>query len=90
VKNPHKPTIDEYKVCRVHWIDASFRSGWHDTDSINNVADNEADAMVESVGWLIKDEPDCIVLALSVTKYRAGDLLRIPRAYIKEMFVQDE
>lgn len=74
-----------YKVVRVHWLDASFRPGWYNSDAIDEVA---ADTVkIESVGWLVKDEPECIVLAMSVGEYRAGELLRIPRKYIVDMYV---
>jgi hypothetical protein len=79
--------MDEYKVARVHWLDASFHPGWHSSDEMDAIASDGC--AFESVGWLVKDEPDYVVLAMSVGKTKAGELLKIPRAYIKEMFINE-
>ena len=77
--------MEEYKVCRVHWIDASYCAGWLTAAEIDAVGSEPY--TVESVGWLLKDEPDYVMLGISVSKYRAADTLRIPRAYITDMWV---
>lgn len=73
-----------YKVARVHWLDASLVAGWHNSDQIDDIASEIV--QIESVGWLVKDEPEYVMLAMSVGKYRAAELLRIPRKYIVELF----
>ena len=75
-------TPKEYKEVRVHWEDATHRSGWHSVDELQDII-NEG-FMVETLGWLVHEDDDCIVVAQSVSRYRMAELSRIPKAYIKD------
>lgn len=75
-----------YNVVRVHWIDASQYPGWHSKDELDVLIATPAPVM-ETVGWLVHDCPEFVVIAQSVSEFRAADLLRIPRAYIKDIWV---
>lgn len=78
-----------YTVVRVHWIDAGQYPGWHSKDELDTLIATPLPVM-ETVGWLVHDCTAFVVVAQSVSEMRAGDLLRIPRAYIQDMWVQKE
>lgn len=78
-----------FTVIRVHWVDASAYPGWHSKDELDTVIASPLPVM-ETVGWLVHDCPEFVVIAQTVNGTKAGDLLRIPRAYIEDMWKQPE
>jgi hypothetical protein len=81
--------LTEYKVCRVHWLDTSTRTGWHNKDEIDGIVSNP-DYEVHSLGWLIEDNDKYIVLAMSVSKYHSCEILTIPRPCIVDIWIQND
>lgn len=77
-----------YRIARVHWRDTCNIPGWHKAHELDALT-KEPLPIMESVGWLIYEGEDFVTLAQSVSQYAAGDLLKIPRAMIVEMFVKD-
>jgi hypothetical protein len=71
------------EILEVRWVDSVGAQGWQTIDEARR--DAEADDMVHrSVGWLIADEPEYVLLALSRRdSWRYVDLtLQIPRGAI--------
>ena len=81
-------TNDEIKIIYIKWHDASHLSGWHNSAEIGDFA-NE-DTVVETCGYLVSENDDAVIIASSVSRYRAGDLTRIPRNGIKEFITFGE
>lgn len=78
-----------YKVVRVHWRDAATFVGWHNLDEINQIA-KEKSPLMKTVGWLIYQSDDFVLVALSVGEKSAADISKIPSAYIEDMWIQDD
>jgi len=70
--------MENYKIIEVEWIDTSSISGWHDKDII----DNPIDFTCHSVGYLLKETPEYIMLAQSYQPDQFGELLYIPKIVI--------
>lgn len=77
-----------YKVVRVHWRDAANFSGWHSLDEISNLA-SEQSPLMQTLGWLIFQSDEFILVAQSVGNKSAADILKIPSTYIESMWIQD-
>lgn len=71
------------KLIRVLWHDTAARAGWFTVEEIEAV-EKEPPCLVESVGWLISETDDVVILAQSKMRTLAGELLVIPKAVIKE------
>lgn len=79
---------DEYKVIRVHWRDVFSYSGWHSLKEIEEVASAGCPQM-QTIGWLIYQSADFILVAQSVGERTAADILKIPIPYIDDMWIQE-
>lgn len=64
----------------VTWVDASMGGGWHTYDEI----DSEP-ALTITVGWLVKEDENTLVLASSWGYGQLGNLTYIPRGMIKKV-----
>lgn len=88
VKDEAMSAPSVYKVCRVHWQDSACSTGWHKADEITEFC-NTSISKIETVGWLVFDAPDYIVVAQSMGKLVADNLLQIPRFAITDLFIFD-
>lgn len=70
------------KLVRVKWHDASSRAGWFKAEDIE--AFETELVMIDSVGWLLSENDDVLIMAASKMATSAGDLLIIPKGMIKE------
>lgn len=81
--------MQEYKVARVHWTDACQMAGYHGADALTSLA-GEPLPLMQSVGWLVYENAECVALAQTVSPYKAGDILQIPRAVIVELWIDGQ
>lgn len=71
--------IQEHKIIRISWIDASTNSGWRSADK------DETDE-IESVGILVHKDKKAVVLSTSVSRWgHYLDQLSIPTTAIKKL-----
>ena len=69
-----------YKMVTVHWKDACSGLGW---TTLEAAIENMTLADIESVGWLIYEGPDRIMLSTSVDPQgKVADVLSIPNTWI--------
>lgn len=73
---------EEYPLVFIDWIDSHSAAGWHQRDEALPWI-NASDMSVNTVGWLIEDTPDYIVVASSINPNEFGDLFKIPRFALK-------
>ena len=78
--------MQEYKVARVHWKDACQLAGYHGADALAALPAEPLPVM-QSVGWLVYENDECIALAQTVSPFKAGDILQIPRVGIVEFWI---
>lgn len=66
----------------VHWLDAeSSGSGWQDEEDFWRWCD-EPVRPVKSVGWLVRDEPDKVVVMATDGGNEKGDAHKIPKTWV--------
>lgn len=58
----------------VTWLDTAAYPGWHGSQDAAPIGPME----VKSLGWLISQDSISVVLAMSSSLYKIGDLLVIP------------
>jgi len=68
------------EIIQIHWIDTSSIEGWHDRD----IVDDPIDFNCHSVGYLLKETREYIMIAQSYQPDQFGDLLYIPQIAIKK------
>ncbi len=71
--------IDKKRVVMVEWIDAASMAGWCTADDL---ADLPGAARVKTVGWFIEEDKEAVTLAMSLSEFKYGDLMRIPHGTI--------
>lgn len=76
-------------IAHVTWEDCESMEGWHDALTIEDYIRAPLSVM-KSVGWLLHDGDDWIILAASVGTHNAGDLTKIPRAMVLDVHVLAE
>lgn len=76
-----------YKPCRVHWRDTCHVEGWHSAAALEALY-IELPPLMQSLGWLVYQDDNQVVLAQSVGEKAAADLLKIPRSLIVDMFIE--
>ena len=69
-------------VC-VKWIDAWQEDGWHTIEDAHSKANR--DAIVYSVGYVVKEDESGITLSSAVAKDGFGSLWKIPNGMIEEV-----
>jgi L-alanine-DL-glutamate epimerase-like enolase superfamily enzyme len=76
-------------IVYVRWDDSMGTTGWSEVSDYDRVLDDADYLRCESVGFLVGERPDRLLLALSKTKKgdRAADTITIPRAAITEFWV---
>jgi len=74
------------RIAQVTWKDCESMSGWHDLLTIEDYIQTPLSVM-KSVGWLLHDGDDWLILAASVGDKNAGDLTKIPRAMILDIHI---
>jgi len=74
------------QIAHIEWGDADSLVGWHNRDVIEGYIQSPPSQM-KSVGWLLHDGDDCVILAQSVGTHKAADLIKIPRAMVRNIHV---
>jgi hypothetical protein len=78
-----------FKECRIKWNDAGHTSGWNSAADIEHLLDDPV-FECESLGWLVAQDAHRVVIAMSVSRTKAADLLEIPRGCIIDMYLMNE
>lgn len=67
------------RICIV-WLDATHHPGYH------NIKDGDAFPLqtMETAGWLVGETDTALLVAQTVSQYKAGDVLAIPKSTILE------
>lgn len=76
---------DEFKETRVHWTDAYSVHHWHHKRELEEWCVEPLPVM-QTLGWLIYECDEYIVIGQSIGLVEAADLIKIPRGMIVEMF----
>ena len=73
------------KPVRVRWYDSIAMSGWNKRRDVDDFAKDRSEIM-ESVGFLYKNNKDCIILVQSIHAFEEnanlGEPLKIPRVSV--------
>jgi len=73
-------------LLEVHWVDACARAGWGSQQYHKNCLEDGLNA--HTVGYLISETPDAIILAQSIAEDTdVNATLCIPKAWIKDRWV---
>ena len=75
-----KKKKEKYKLYKIEWEDAASSGGWIE------LGEEKLDPLiVTTVGFLIKETKDRLILAQSLTNgHRSADRIQIPKAWIKK------
>ncbi len=74
--------LQELPLVMVHWIDAECSSdGWQDKEDFDKWADEPLRA-VQTVGWLMRDTDDRVVVMSSMGGPDMGEAHKIPKSWI--------
>lgn len=75
----------KFPVVFVNWIDASTMHGWQDDSGVNEVADLTRKLCL-TVGFLVKENPESVVIAQSLDgEMSPCNLVCIPRVALKRV-----
>ena len=72
------------KVVKVKWIDSCPLHGWNSKESFANFCE-EANYECLSVGLLVFEDDNFIVLLQTIGIYQVSETMKIPKVAIKEM-----
>ena len=78
---------EEVAIVLVEWTDSEAMPGWHEERDIQDYIERPLTVMI-SVGWLLHDCDDWVILAQSIDKdqiegFKAGEMIKIPRRLIR-------
>jgi len=74
--------MDSLRPVYIRWRDTSSHPGWYDRAEYLEAARAPV-MLMHTVGWLILENDECIVIAQSISEDKAGELLKIPREAIR-------
>lgn len=74
------------KIAHVVWEDIEANEGWHKHSEIKEYL-NQNQLKMKSVGWLVYQGDDCVVLAQSASTHHMGELLKIPTVNVKSIHI---
>jgi len=72
---------DQQKPICIRWRDTSAHPGWYD-EMEYQTSIKEPVMVMQSLGWLLHESDDCVVIAQSKSDGRVGEMLKIPREAI--------
>lgn len=75
---------EEIKLVIVEWLDACHVPGWHNADDIAKLSL----APMKTAGWLIRHDSTVTVVAMTMSEFKAGDVLCIPTECITDMYAR--
>jgi hypothetical protein len=73
--------ITNPKATLVTWLDTSLLSGWFDSHDELTLEPLK----METLGWIIFQDEKVIVLAMSASEYKFGELLIIPTGCVQSV-----
>ena len=77
-----KPNHLQHRLVRVDWVDSHYANGWKDTDDIKPETPH---LEVFSVGWLIKETDDVVLLSAHFAPLQIHSPVWIPKVAITRM-----
>lgn len=82
-----KPKVQIDDIVRIVWVDTMAWAGWHDQEQIKNYGL----LPITSVGIVVADKKDCILLATSVggtnLHEQVGQITSIPKCSITKISI---
>jgi hypothetical protein len=72
---------DEAKILYVEWIDANSHAGWQDRSEI---AKDASVSRCYSIGFVIKETKEELVIATTVSDDEANCWIAIPKSWIRK------
>ena len=81
MRNPHS----KYPIVYVEWDDATANADWFDAEELREWCLDYHKLKIHHIGWLIKKDSRCIVLASRYSEDTAsfGELQMIPATWCK-------
>ena len=87
--------VEEYdykekpKIAFVEWRDSAAFPGWHEDIEVEDFISRPLTVMI-SIGWLICDNDDFVILAQSIDRdqfhgFQAGELIKVPREMVNKI-----
>lgn len=73
--------LDSYKVIYVEWVDAKGSIGWED---LPDVIKEDSIDYCKSLGFLIHEDADQIILANSISGKQSNGRIAIPKKWLKK------
>jgi hypothetical protein len=73
--------IKKPKATQIRWMDSEAAPGWHDELEVKDYIEQPL-SIFKTLGWLLYDTDDFVVLAMTKDKTRFGELMKIPRKMI--------
>lgn len=64
----------------VHWEDAAHQFGWLEGEVVERL-----NTIVETVGWLIHMDENCLIIVQSLTEGAHAQTLQIPAGMVREV-----
>ena len=81
------------RLVLVVWTDAGGRSGWQDADEVVRWANDDENFSIVTVGFVMAESEDALLLAPSVSGNKVLDPIRIPQRaieHIEDITLEDE
>lgn len=81
------------RLVLVIWTDAGGRSGWQDVDQVLNWAEQDEEFSIVTVGFVMAESEEALLLAPSVSGNKVLDPIRIPQRaieHIEDISLEDE
>lgn len=74
--------LQELSLVMVRWLDAEFSEyGWQDSEEFNKWC-NESIKPVQTVGWLIRDTEEFIVVLSTMDSDSMSGAVKIPKTWV--------
>jgi len=74
----------EFKMVVLTWTDTESKAGWHERIELEDYVTKPC-LIMKSVGWLIYNSFNHVVLAMTCGEDHSGELLKIPWAVISDL-----
>lgn len=66
------------KLIYVEWVDAVASSGWEKHEEAESIH------LCRSIGYVVKEDKDCLILASTISQDQNNCRIAIPKAWIKK------
>lgn len=67
-------------ILKIHWVDSATYKEWYNYDEIKELI--VKDENITSIGYLVFEDKDCIVIAQNIDKTSCSVITKIPKKSI--------